>query len=118
MPSPLASLARPTAPGTIRLSQLARLFSEQEEQLSQEQAARRQRREALFRESWPQSLQRQGLALAYALQPARIGGLSGLASLLLRQAIAPSSSLPDPNAALAQPDGLCGFARDLSVATL
>jgi hypothetical protein len=30
MPSPLASLARSTAPGAIRLSELARLFSEEE----------------------------------------------------------------------------------------
>jgi leucyl/phenylalanyl-tRNA--protein transferase len=117
MQSPLASLARPTAPGTIRLSQLARLFSEQEEQLSRD-AARRKRRQALFRESWPQSLQRHGLAVAYALQPARIGDLPQTARLLLREAIAASSSLPEPNAALAQPDGLCGIVRNLSVATL
>jgi leucyl/phenylalanyl-tRNA--protein transferase len=118
MPSPLLCLARPTAPGAIRLAQLARLFSEGEEQLSHEKALRLQRRAALFRESWPQSLRRQALAIAYALRPGRIGELPPIAALLLRQALAPSPALPDPNAAFAKPDGLCGVARDLSVATL
>src|SRR3954452_19767682 len=62
MPSPLASLARPTAPGAIRLAQLARVFSEEEEQLSKETALHPRARSALFRESWPQSLRRQALA--------------------------------------------------------
>src|SRR4051794_22912644 len=118
MPSPLASLSRSTAPGAIRLSELARLFSEEEGQLSQEEAARRQRRQLLFRESWPQSLRRQALASAYALRPGRIGDLSAMGALLLREALAGSRALPYPSAALAQPDDLCGIARDLSVATL
>jgi leucyl/phenylalanyl-tRNA--protein transferase len=118
MPSPLTALARPTAPGAIRLSQLARLFSEEEEQLSQEKAPRSQRRAALFRESWPQALRRQGLAIAYALRPRRVGDLPPMAALLLREALAPSPTLPDPSAALGKPDGLCGVARDLSVARL
>ena len=116
--SPLASLARPTAAGAIRLSELARLFSAEEEQLSQEMAARRERRAALFRESWPQSLRRQALGVAYALRPGQIGGLPPLGALLLREALRRSSALPDPDAALAKPDGLCGIAHDLSVATL
>src|SRR6059058_2238828 len=109
MPSPLASLARPTAPGAIRLSQLARLFSEQEEQLSQEKAARRQRRAALFRESWPQSLRRQALSIVYALRPGRIGDLLPMEALLLREALARCPALPDPSTALARPNGLCGI---------
>src|SRR4051794_6895471 len=118
MPSPLASLARPTAPGAIRLAQLARLFSEEEEQLSKEKALHPRARSALFRESWPQSLRRQALAMVYAVQPRRIGELPPMLALLLREALAPSPALPDANAALATPDGLCGVARDLSVATL
>ncbi|MEA2858298.1 MAG: leucyl/phenylalanyl-tRNA---protein transferase [Methylobacteriaceae bacterium] len=118
MPSPLLCLARSTAPGAIRLAQLVRLFSEEEEHLSQEKALRPQRRAALFRESWPQSLRRQALAIAYALRPERIGDLPPMAALLVREALAPSAALPDPCAALAKPDGLCGVARDLSVATL
>ena len=41
-----------------------------------------------------------------------------MGALLLREALAGSRALPYPSAALAQPDGLCGIARDLSVATL
>src|SRR5436305_667090 len=87
---------RMSSPGAIRLSQLARLFSEQEEQLSQEKAARRQRRAALFRESWPQSLRRQALSIVYALRPGRIGDLLPMEALLLREALARCPALPDP----------------------
>jgi leucyl/phenylalanyl-tRNA--protein transferase len=114
----LASLARSAAPGSSRLGELARLFGEEEEALSQVEAARRLRREALFRESLPQQLRRNGLAIAYALRPHRAGGLIPMGRLLLQEAIAPPTGLPDPAAALADPDGLCGIARDLSVATL
>jgi leucyl/phenylalanyl-tRNA--protein transferase len=118
MPSPLAALVRPTAPGAIRLAQLARLFSEEEEQPSKEKGRRPRGPSALFRESWSQSFRRQALASAYALRPQRIGDLPPMAALLLREALAPPPLLPDPIAALARPDGLCGVARDLSVATL
>jgi hypothetical protein len=65
-----------------------------------------------------QSLRRQALGSAYALRPGRIGDLSAMGALLLREALAGSRALPYPIATLAQPDGLCGIARDLSVATL
>ncbi|MBV8851649.1 MAG: leucyl/phenylalanyl-tRNA--protein transferase [Methylobacteriaceae bacterium] len=118
MSPPLAALARPTAPGGIRLSQLARLFSEEDDQVSSEKAGRMQRRAVLFRESWLQSLRRQALATAYTLRPARIGDLPPMAGLLIRDVLAGSSGVPDPDAALLKPDGLCGIARDLSVPTL
>jgi leucyl/phenylalanyl-tRNA--protein transferase len=117
-PSALTSLARPTSPGAIRLSQLARLFSEEDEQLSQEKSARLQRREALFRESIVQALRRKALSAAYALYPERAGGLLPMVALLLRDAVAHRAGLPNPRGALASPDGLCGIAGDLSVETL
>jgi leucyl/phenylalanyl-tRNA--protein transferase len=117
-PAALASLARSAAPGAIRLSELARLFSEGDEQLSPGRAARLERRVALFRESLPQRLRRQALGLAYAMRPERVAGILPMWQLLLRDALAGSADLPDPNAALANPDGLCGIARDLSIDTL
>jgi leucyl/phenylalanyl-tRNA--protein transferase len=117
-PSALTSLARPTSPGAIRLSQLARLFSEEDEQLSHEKSAHRLRREALFRESRVQALRRNALSAAYALHPERAGGVLPMAALLLRRAVAHPAGLPDPRGALANPDGLCGIAGDLSVETL
>jgi leucyl/phenylalanyl-tRNA--protein transferase len=114
----LASLARSAAPGASRLGELARLFGEEEEPLSQVQAARRLRREALFRESLPQQMRRNGLAIAYALRPHRAGGLIPMGRLLFGEAILRPAELPDPEAALTDPDGLAGIARDLSVATL
>jgi leucyl/phenylalanyl-tRNA--protein transferase len=117
-PAALASLARSAAPGAIRLSELARLFSEGDEQLSPGRAARRERRLALFRESARQRLRREALGLAYALRPERLAGILPMWRLLLRDAVARHADLPDPRAALANPDGLCGVARDLSVDTL
>jgi leucyl/phenylalanyl-tRNA--protein transferase len=118
MSLPITALARPTAPGAIRLSQLARLFSEQEEQLSPAKAGRHQRRAALFRESLAQRLRREALGLAYSMRPERLGGILPMCRLLLRDAVARRADLPHPRAALADPDGLCGIARDLSVDTL
>jgi leucyl/phenylalanyl-tRNA--protein transferase len=117
-PPALASLARSAAPGAIRLSALARLFSEGDEQLSQGRAGKRERRAALFRERLPQRLRREALGLAYALRPERLAGILPMWRLLLRDAVARHADLPDPRAALANPDGLCGVARDLSVDTL
>jgi leucyl/phenylalanyl-tRNA--protein transferase len=117
-PAALASLARSAAPGAIRLSQLARLFSEGDEQLSPGRAARRERRSALFRESLPQRLRRDALGLAYAARPERVAGILPMWQLLLRDAVTRRADLPDPRAALTDPDGLCGIARDLSVDTL
>jgi leucyl/phenylalanyl-tRNA--protein transferase len=117
-PSALTSLARSAAPGAISLAELARLFSEGVDQMSSEKGAPAQRRTALFRESLPRSLRRQALAVAYALRPERAAGIPAMWALLLRKFIARSSDLPDPSAALVDPDGLCGIARDLSVNTL
>jgi leucyl/phenylalanyl-tRNA--protein transferase len=111
-------LAHSALPGGIRPSEIAHLFSEGEEQVSPGQTARRLRREALFRESLPQWLRRQALAAAYALQPDRVAGLLPTWKLLVREAIAPPPGLPQPRAGLANPDGLCGAVRDLSVHTL
>jgi leucyl/phenylalanyl-tRNA--protein transferase len=114
----LTSLARPAAPGALRLAQLARLFSEGDEQPFQEKTASRQRRKALFAESLPQRLRRTALATAYSLRPSRAGGLLPMVALLLREVVLRPAGLPDADSALANPDGLCGTARDLSVDTL
>jgi leucyl/phenylalanyl-tRNA--protein transferase len=114
----LASLARSAAPGASRLGELARLFGEEDEGLSHLEAARRLRREALFRENLPQQLRRNALAIAYALRPHRAVGLIPMGRLLLQEAIVRPAELPDPAAALPDPDGLAGIARDLSVPTL
>ncbi|GAC1336033.1 MAG: hypothetical protein NVSMB26_21860 [Beijerinckiaceae bacterium] len=116
--SALASLARPAAPGSISLGQVAHLFSEGIEPNSWEKLARRQRRQALFRENLLGSLRRMVLAGAYALRPDRVGGLVPACSLLLRELVARREGLPDPRSALSNPDGLCGIAADLSVARL
>lgn len=76
------------------------------------------RRAALFRETAADLAERWSLGLAYALMPARIGGLPGLAKLCFEELLAPNYALPDPERALASPPGLAGIAHDLSVPTL
>lgn len=50
------------------------------------------------------------LGTAYALVPRRLPGLLPLIGVTLRDLAAPAD-MPDPCAALTQPDGLCGLAR-------
>ena len=115
--SAIASLSRSAQPGALRLTELARLFGEGDEEFPWEKP-RAARREKLFRESAAQSLRRNALSLAYAIQPERIGGALPMATLLLRDVVGGRVGLPDPGGALASPDGLCGIADDLSVETL
>ena len=75
-------------------------------------------REALFRESPRDIAERWALGLAWALMPARIGGLPHLARLCFDELLAPDYALPDPERALANPPGLAGIAHDLSLPTL
>jgi hypothetical protein len=58
------------------------------------------------------------LAVAYSVSPKRAAGLLPMWRLLLRDTLTPPAGLPDPGSALADPDGLCGIPRDLSVDTL
>jgi leucyl/phenylalanyl-tRNA--protein transferase len=71
-----------------------------------------------FRESAEERLRRWGLGVAYALRPKRIAGLPGLVGITLRDLLTPPAGLPDPEQALASPEGLCGLAPDLSVPTM
>ena len=76
------------------------------------------RRAELFHETPVETLQRWTLGLAWALKPERIAGLPALGRLWASDLMAPQSTLPYPDAALARPAGLCGIARDISVPSL
>jgi leucyl/phenylalanyl-tRNA--protein transferase len=75
-------------------------------------------RHALFREMPQERLRRLALGTAWALKPPRLYGLPALGRLWLADLASPARDLPDPQAALARPAGLCGIVHDLSVSTL
>jgi leucyl/phenylalanyl-tRNA---protein transferase len=72
------------------------------------------RRAGLFRETPVEILERWVLGTAWSLKPERIGGLPGLARLWLADLVAGRRGLPDPEAALERPVGLCGIVHDFS----
>lgn len=80
--------------------------------------AQDERRAQIFREEPREVLERFVLGAAWAMTPARIGGLPGVARMLARDLLARDDALPDPEAALASPPGLAGVVHDLSVPTL
>jgi leucyl/phenylalanyl-tRNA--protein transferase len=75
-------------------------------------------RATLFEETAAERLQRRILGTAWALRPNRISGLPTLGRVWLSELVRPTRTLPNPEAALANPPGLCGFVHDLSVGTL
>jgi len=75
-------------------------------------------RDDLFREPVEDRLRRWALGAAWAMRPPRVFGLPALGRVWLADLLRPAAGVPDPGAALDQPDGLCGIARDLSVPTL
>lgn len=75
-------------------------------------------RDALFRESPRDMLERWALGTAWALMPKRIGGLPNLGKLWLRELLSPDYALPDPERALDHPYGLAGIVHDFSMPTL
>jgi leucyl/phenylalanyl-tRNA--protein transferase len=81
-------------------------------------ASQQDRRARLFRESPSEVVERFVLGSAWALMPRRIGGLPGVAHMLLRDIGTRDGELPDPRNALASPPGLAGIVHDLSVPTL
>jgi leucyl/phenylalanyl-tRNA---protein transferase len=76
------------------------------------------RRDALFRESALDSLERWALGAAWALSPKRIAGVPALAKLCFDELLAADYALPDPARALANPPGLAGIVHDLTLPTL
>jgi len=76
------------------------------------------RRDALFRETALERVERWALALAWTLSPKRAAGVPGLLRLCAREALAPDYALPDPERALTSPPGLAGIAHDLTLAQL
>ena len=71
-------------------------------------------RASRFRETFSQRLTRNILGLAYALRPRRISDIPALLGFIARARVVGEAGLPDPETALARPDGLCGLARDLA----
>jgi leucyl/phenylalanyl-tRNA---protein transferase len=86
--------------------------------LSAAPEARANRRAALFHESLGAMAERWTLGLAWALAPARIGGVPNLARMCFAEFLAPDYALPDPERALANPPGLAGIVHDLTLPTL
>jgi len=76
------------------------------------------RRDALFRETLADMVERWVLGTAWALMPSRIRGVPNLLGLCLRELLAPDYALPDPERALDQPPGLAGIAHELTLSTL
>ena len=105
--------------GRARLAELASLFSpgvEPPPPLSP--AARRAMRRGLFAESLTQTALRILKAGRAALLRDGFGGCFRALELLVREKSIGAIGLPDPERALFSPDGLCGVADDLSVATI
>jgi leucyl/phenylalanyl-tRNA--protein transferase len=76
------------------------------------------RRNALFRESFFETVERWALGTAWALSPKRIGGIPALTRMCFNELLAPDYALPDPERALDNPPGLAGIVHDLSLPTL
>jgi len=79
---------------------------------------RADRRDALFRESLIETVQRWALGYAWGLAPNRIGGVPSLLKLCFDEFLAPDYALPDPTRALEQPAGLAGIVHELTTPTL
>lgn len=105
--------------GRARLGELASLFSpglEPPPPLSP--AARRELRKKLFAETMFQRSVRFLKAGRAALVRDGLGGCLRAVELMIRDKSIGAIGLPDPERALASPEGLCGVADDLSVATV
>ena len=75
------------------------------------------KRDNLFRETPVEVVERWLLGAAWALKPKRIGALPALGALWLKDLVAPSHGLPDPERTWHN-SGMCGIVHDLSVDTL
>ncbi len=105
--------------GRAKLAELSSLFSpgiEPPPPLSP--AARRELRRKLFAETIPQTVLRRFTAARAAGMRDGLGGCLRAVELMLRDRAIGALGLPDADRALHSPDGLCGVAEDLSVATV
>ena len=107
----------------IRLETIASLFSEGSEHVApqdvlQAQVEQNARRAALLHETTAQKLARRLRVIARALNPQCLATIAPAFDLLWHQRLQGVTGLPDPDKALARPDGLAGLAPDLSPATL
>ena len=105
--------------GRARLAELAALFSlgvEPPPPISP--AARRALRNRMFRERPLDLTMRYFKAARAALLRDGFGGCFRSVELMIRDRTIGAMGLPDPDRALHSPEGLCGMADDLSVATV
>ncbi|MEG6509864.1 leucyl/phenylalanyl-tRNA--protein transferase [Methyloligella sp. 2.7D] len=80
-------------------------------------ADRQRLREELFRETPLDWLERNGLGIAWSFAPERVASMPALTWLWLKDVLARSNGLPDPESSL-NAGGVVGICRDLSVPTL
>ena len=84
-----------------------------EETLPASAAERALSRADLFREKPWETAERIALGIAWQLRPQRIAAVPALAGLHLKDFLAPSKDLPDPEAAFDLPEGFAGRPRPL-----
>ena len=103
----------------IRTANFAQLFSAGVEAApAQSVSARRRRRSALLEQSLTNLFVRALNGAVHMCHPRRIAALPGLIDFAFREWLVGAATLPDPENALARPDGLCGLAGDVSAHTL
>lgn len=105
--------------GRARLGELAALFSPGADAPAPlSPRARKARRAALFAEKPLDALRRIWRAARMVVPRDGLGGCLRATEFMLREKTIGADGLPDPARALSSPDGLCGVADELSVATV
>ena len=105
--------------GRARLGELAALFSPGAEPPAPlSPRARKAMRERLFAETPLEALKRVWRAARMVVPRDGFGGCLRATEFMLREKSIGADGLPDPARALTSPDGLCGVADELSVATI
>ena len=103
----------------IRTANFAQLFSAGvEAEPAPSVSVRRRRRNALLEQSLTNRFVRILNGVVHMCHPRRIAALPGLIDFTFREWLVGASTLPDPESALARPDGLCALAGDVSADTL
>ena len=105
--------------GRARLGELAALFSPGAEPPAPlSPRARKALRERVFAEKPLEALKRVWRAARMVVPRDGLGGCLRATEFMLREKSIGADGLPDPARALSSPDGLCGVADELSVATV